>query len=339
MGKMISFTLWVTTSCNMKCSYCYEGMEKNNINMTLETGIAAARWIAEIMRRDGYTFAQIRFHGGEPTINMPVIRGVIDSLRKIGKKLQFEFSLTSNGYQITRNDLDYLVSNIDELSISLDGTKEVNNICRKNKYNEGVFDKVFTVCKYLTKQKENIWIRMTVNDVNCAFLSDSIKFFLENGMRHIAAVPDLFCVNWTSEHVDILEYQCRTLRNYIKKEEIDCEIILPLAEKVFNHIPCGAGKEKYEIDVQGKIYPCSYVITSDVCMGDIYRGLNSNVVKNIKGICLQSVTKCVGCNGYSSCISTRCKFINKAVTGNYFLPIPLVCELHRREAKRTISDH
>ncbi|MDR1773935.1 MAG: radical SAM/SPASM domain-containing protein, partial [Clostridioides sp.] len=35
--------------------------------------------------------------------------------------------------------------------------------------------------------------------------------------------------------------------------------------------------------------------------------------------------KCDGCTRYENCESSRCKFINKKVTGEYYEPVPMFC--------------
>lgn len=31
----MQFTIWLTTECNMRCSYCYEGQNKINLTMNI----------------------------------------------------------------------------------------------------------------------------------------------------------------------------------------------------------------------------------------------------------------------------------------------------------------
>lgn len=46
---MQSFAIWVTSSCNMQCSYCYEGKEKENFNMSQQTLKDSISFIEERM--------------------------------------------------------------------------------------------------------------------------------------------------------------------------------------------------------------------------------------------------------------------------------------------------
>ena len=334
------FTIWVTTACNMRCKYCYEGNAKKISYMTEDVAYSVVKWIISRMRESKSVHSVIRFHGGEPTLNMPILRYIVDRLNNEDKNFKFDYHLTSNGYSIKDEDIAYLAKEMADISISLDGKKEINDMYRIDGFGQGTFDKVLDNAKNLRYQFPKLWIRMTVNPQTCNKLEENVFYFLKEGFSNISIVPDFTSKNWTVELIDDLEEQCKSIWGYMEKKKIESNIVLPLNKDLSQLSICMGGTEKFEIDVFGKLYPCTYVIgEEEYCLGDIYNGVDVRTVEKIKRVCKQSINICEGCGGYNSCTAVRCKFVNKKVTNDYFIPIPLICELHRREGIIYLEKH
>lgn len=44
---MYAFAIWVTTKCNMRCSYCYEGNDKDSHFMDKKTADETIKFVIE----------------------------------------------------------------------------------------------------------------------------------------------------------------------------------------------------------------------------------------------------------------------------------------------------
>ena len=80
---MQSFALWVTSCCNMQCTYCYEGKEKKNTYMSQQTLDNVIDFIDEHMSHNPGEDLLIDFHGGEPLLQFDKIEYAIEKFNKI----------------------------------------------------------------------------------------------------------------------------------------------------------------------------------------------------------------------------------------------------------------
>jgi len=77
----------------------------------------------------------VTFYGGEPLLNKKVLRFIVgylnEAIRK-GDLPSLNFYVITNGSLITRKDAAYFKKNNIQISISLDGPKEINDKMRIN---------------------------------------------------------------------------------------------------------------------------------------------------------------------------------------------------------------
>ena len=124
----------VTDSCNLRCKYCgyadlYGGYEKReDLKFPFYKAKMIIDYLHSIWKKNccaGVIVPTvIEFYGGEPLLNMPFIRQVIEyieSLEQVGRK--FYYSMTSNAMLLNKY-MDFIVKKEFSLLISLDGDKE-----------------------------------------------------------------------------------------------------------------------------------------------------------------------------------------------------------------------
>jgi uncharacterized protein len=114
--------LWVTTDCNMKCSYCYASGGDTKHYMDWETARAAVDIIGSLP--ENYV---IQFAGGEPLLNMKLIEQVVDYTSGMDVSCQ----LQTNGTLITHSIAEYLKRMQIAVGVSLDGIPDVNDRLRR----------------------------------------------------------------------------------------------------------------------------------------------------------------------------------------------------------------
>ena len=72
--------LMVTHACNLNCSYCYETHKKNaymDVNLAKEIILREAQFVND---SDQFDELQIDFMGGEPFMNFPLIKDIVEWL-------------------------------------------------------------------------------------------------------------------------------------------------------------------------------------------------------------------------------------------------------------------
>jgi uncharacterized protein len=127
-------SLNIAQSCNLACSYCYadEGRFGGKpAFMPFEVAQAAIDRILTGARGRRVT---IGFIGGEPFLNRPVLHESGAYAARRGRELgtTVEFSVTTNATLLAAEDLDLLRRHAFAVSVSLDGSAEMNDRERRS---------------------------------------------------------------------------------------------------------------------------------------------------------------------------------------------------------------
>ncbi|MBM4428747.1 MAG: radical SAM protein [Chloroflexi bacterium] len=118
-----TLTAWlhITNACNLRCIYCY--VQKTQEEMDEATGHAAIEAIFRSAMRHGFLTVKIKYAGGEPTLNFPLIRILHEQACKLAQStgLKLQEVVLSNGVALTDEMLVFMQQEGMRLSISLDG--------------------------------------------------------------------------------------------------------------------------------------------------------------------------------------------------------------------------
>jgi uncharacterized protein len=131
-GGPLLHVMVVTLRCNETCVYCHASranMDAVETDMSIET----ARKAVNLALSSTNNFVTIEFQGGEPLVNFPVVKEIIEYAternKEIGKRL--EFTMVSNFALLDEERLQYLLANKVQLCTSIDGPEELHNAQRK----------------------------------------------------------------------------------------------------------------------------------------------------------------------------------------------------------------
>ena len=124
--------LVVTLRCNETCVYCHSSrsvMGATDTDMSKETAERAV----DLILQSTSPSVTIEFQGGEPLVNLPVVKHVVDyALEKnkaIGKQL--EFTMVSNLSLMTEEILEWLLEHRVQICTSIDGPKHLHDRQRR----------------------------------------------------------------------------------------------------------------------------------------------------------------------------------------------------------------
>ena len=322
----ISVAIWVTNNCNMNCRYCYEKKKVKKENLSDDKINTILMFIRNIgIEKDVNSFC-ITFHGGEPLIQYLWIKKFISSIKKNeyfdNKEVRYE--LTTNGLLLNDEIIDYLNEHFDDVSVSIDGTKETHDSMRIYKNGRGTYDDVITNVKKFLDKNDGINARMTVNSRSIFNFEKNIEAVVSVGFKHIIPVIDIWDNDWNFENIKHIKYANSFINEYQEKYSyIDIAPIIPSSNK---KLICDGGKTSFCISEDGWIYPCSFCVGEDKYRcGHISNGLDIIELEKIDNINRSIIEECRGCNNYHSCVSVRCKIVNELFNGSFDMPIPLLC--------------
>lgn len=175
-------TLLIETSCNLACSYCY--VSANDFDKKKMPPELAIKMLSNILKDGDIPYVQ--FFGGEPTINPETIIAVSEYLYKRFKN-PFMY-ITTNGC-MPEEFLDKLLKYNIYFFISMDGLEEEHNLKRHFKNGRGSFDLALKTVRKVVKNGNRLKLRMTVTPESLVNLKESVKFFLDEGVKLFHIVP------------------------------------------------------------------------------------------------------------------------------------------------------
>lgn len=187
----------VTDDCNLNCVYCAYGElycdydKREKAYMRLSDVKQLIDYFAELWRNNlpeaSIPETVIGFYGGEPLLNMPFIKDVINYLDSLSCKRRFKYSMTTNAVLLNRY-MDYLVNKDFSVLISLDGDEFANsyrvNAAGYNPHKDILRNVKMLIEKYPEYYKRQINFNAVLHDKND--VESIMKFFKE-----LAKTPEL----------------------------------------------------------------------------------------------------------------------------------------------------
>jgi MoaA/NifB/PqqE/SkfB family radical SAM enzyme len=301
-NDIVICVLVLNNRCDFDCPYCF-GSYHQRRNKDYTT--AEIKHIIDELYNLGTRY--LTLHGGEV-----LLRQDIGEISHYVKQKGMYCCLITNG-SLLHKKIDQIRS-VDNLTISLDGTKENNDLNR----GEGTYDKALSAIKLAIKEKIPLRVQATLtkntmNDVGyLAKLAKELGFTLQFSIL-FKPLPKAKAFEMTNEETQavlkkILLYKNqgypiftshRTLESainwplnhntehFVNRDEFDTKI--PSHFKKKYHIKCHYGKIKVIIEADGNVYPC-------FVMADSFRPLNWKEVGIKKAIQhIQQTVDCVAC--------------------------------------------
>jgi uncharacterized protein len=144
--REIALTIHVSNACNLDCGYCYAlgGDYGRETRRRMDEDIAIKA--IEKMYQNFPNIVDIMFFGGEPLLAVDVIESIckyIDGKLERGEiKSLPKYKMVTNGTLIGDEAIEVIKKYKINLTISLDGPKEINDKLRPYKGGQGSFDAV-----------------------------------------------------------------------------------------------------------------------------------------------------------------------------------------------------
>ena len=346
-GEVKALCLHICHDCNLRCRYCFadEGAYHNvREMMSLETAKAA---IDFLIRESGQRkVLEVDFFGGEPLMNLGVIKETVAYAKaeaaKRGKR--FLFTTTTNGLLLNDDAIAFLNDEMENVVLSLDGRKEVHDAVRKTVSGQGSFDAVIEKIKKFVRIRgdKHYYVRGTFTAKNLDFSKD-VLFLADEGFDCISLEPvvtDIPDLTIKEEHLPAIEREYEKLCDaYIRREaegkgflffhfHVDLEGGPCLQKRVS---ACGAGNEYFSVVPNGDIYPChQFAGDTKWRMGNVFEGkLDPAIRGTFAASCLFTRKKCENCFAKFIC-SGGCSANNYHYNGDINEPYEMTCVMMKK---------
>jgi uncharacterized protein len=124
-----AISLNIAHACNLSCSYCYADEGRFGGRVSLMSREVACATIDRLLDGVPGQRVTVGFIGGEPFLNREVLYSTVEYASERAKNTgcRVGFSVTTNGTLLTASDVEFLRDHSFSVSISLDGSAEIND--------------------------------------------------------------------------------------------------------------------------------------------------------------------------------------------------------------------
>ncbi|MDD6085548.1 MAG: thioether cross-link-forming SCIFF peptide maturase [Oscillospiraceae bacterium] len=344
----------IAHDCNLRCAYCFAStgdFGKGRKLMSYETGKKALDFLIE--QSKGRVNLEVDFFGGEPLMNFDVVKKLVEYGRSREKeaKKNFRFTITTNGLLLDDDKIDFINKEMNNVVLSIDGRKEVNDKLRVRVDGTGCYDKIVPLYKKLVEKRgdKEYYVRGTFTKYNQDF-SDDVFALLDEGFDQISVEP---VVGDPSDPYALTEKELpQIFREYdrLSKRILDYE----KTGKKFNFFHfmidldqgpcaikrmrgCGCGNEYVAVTPDGDIYPChQFVGIDDYKMGNVEDGtFNPEMKKEFAAAHIYTKPDCRECWARFYC-SGGCNANNYEHMGDILKSYKIACELEKKRLECAI---
>ena len=347
--------LHVAHDCNLKCRYCFasQGNFKGERTlMSLEVGKKALEFLATNSgnRRN----LEVDFFGGEPLMNFEIVKQLVEYGREIEKEYNknFRFTITTNGVLLDDEKIDFINEHMDNVVLSIDGRKKINDYMRSTVSGEGSYDIILPKLKKMVEKRgdKDYYIRGTFTNKNLDFSNDALDFY-KNGFKKTSiepvVTPEEMDYAIREEHLEeILDEYEKFSKEYIdiKKKDKDFlffHFMIDLDQGpciIKRAVGCGAGSEYIAVTPEGEIYPChQFVGEKEFSLGDLWTGIeNTGLRDKFKAANVYSKEECRSCWARFYC-SGGCHANAYYANDDLNKPYKLGCEMEKKRIECAIS--
>lgn len=341
--------LHISHDCNLRCEYCFadEGKYSGEREVMSEAvGTAAIDFLMEHSgnRRN----LEVDFFGGEPLLNLGVVKAVVEHAKALGKKhgKQFKFTMTTNALLLNDDTIAYLNREMDNVVLSIDGRKETHDSVRKTASGKGSFEVALkNSLKFRSvRGDKSYYVRGTFTALNKDFFKD-VLFLNDCGFDQISIepviLPEKHRLALKKEDVDIVNNNYELLaKEYVLRRKsgdrwfnffhffIDMDNAPCLTKRLKG---CGAGNEYLAVSPTGELYPChQFVGKSEYKMGDVFdKQIDADIKERFASCNLLSKPLCKSCFAKYHC-SGGCTANNINYGGGMDQPYEVSCAMMKK---------
>lgn len=349
--EVINISLFLTQTCNLRCTYCYGdgGSYGSGGSMDEKTAFKTVDWLIE--QSGKMKKIHIGFFGGEPFLEFPLMKSVVDYAKKkvkdAGKTV--DFHTNTNGTLLTDEAITFIHQNDISLLVSIDGPQKIQDTQRPYADGSGSYNSVVPQLKKLLSV-------MPKTPAHAVLLGDTdpqqIKHALQEiGFTEISLIPasgSLLAEGLNEEKTrrdtetlfQSMEEDAQTWLKLISSrstEELISHryksgllrgVVFLLNHQKNNH-PCGAGLGMVAVSVTGDVYLCHRFVGKDEYkLGSIFEGQLDREDYLISPITVNNT--CVSCFAKYYCAG-GCHHDNASSCGSTATPSNDMCRIKCRE--------
>jgi uncharacterized protein len=287
-------------------------------------------------------------------MNFQTVKDLVEYGRSIEKeyKKHFRFTITTNGVLLDDDKIKYINENMDNVVLSLDGRKTVNDAMRLTVSGEGSYDVILPNIKKMVQARgdKDYYVRGTFTSKNLDFGKDALNFHKE-GFKKISiepvVAPEEMDYAIKEEHLGrILQEYEDFSKEYIRLTHEDKDFMFfhfmidlnqgPCVVK--RAVGCGAGSEYLAVTPEGELYPChQFVGEKEFLLGTLDTGVqNVELRDRFKVANVYNKEECRNCWARFYC-SGGCHANAHYAHNDIMKPYEIGCEMEKKRIECALS--
>ncbi len=344
----------VAHDCNLRCRYCFASEGNYHMDKSLMDIETAQKAIDLLLRNSGKRKnVEVDFFGGEPLLNMAVIKRTVDYAKKAEKQYgkTVHFTVTTNAMLLDEETRIYLNENMDNVVLSLDGRREVHDAMRPDRAGNGSYDRIVNhIQRFVAMRGDKAYfVRGTFTSENLDFGKDILHLH-SLGFNEISlepAVGEGEAFHLKQEDVPQIKEEYESFaREYLALKQNGS----PLRFYHFNInlyngpclqrriTACAAGNEYFAVSPDGGLYPCHQFVGIDAFrVGDVNQGIADHALcEKMCGINVFTKEACSRCWAKYFC-SGGCHANAWFSSNDMKIPNAIACELQKKRVECAIG--
>lgn len=327
-NKIRSLTLLIkpaSCNCNLRCTYCFYfdvSFNRNTYsygNMSFETLENTIRKLFDCVEYQ----VNFAFQGGEPTM-----RGINfyykfhEYIEKYNvNNIKVSFSIQTNGTMLNKRWFDLFKKYNYLVGVSLDGTKDINDLFRIDIRKKGTFDSILNNIKKLEQNNISYNILCVVNHEIAKNGKKVYEFFKSQNFKYMQFIPYLEPLKkekledknygYFLDEVFNLWYKDIKCGNLISIRYFENLLMILMGLNPESCDMLGRCSVNFVLEADGSVYPCDFYVLDEFKLGNINENSVTDILFSPKGLefvkkSLKSHKKCISCKYLKIC-RTGCK--------------------------------
>lgn len=269
-----SCTLFLTTACNLRCTYCYASAGDTPVKyMPLEIAKRGIDFILGNALRRQATEIEVAYHGGgEPAVNWRVLTESFAYAQQRASEhgLVARGTLASNGV-LNDRQIDWILQHLDGASISFDGLPEMHDRHRLTVLGQGSSAAVMRTLSRFDAAAFRYGVRITATADQLASLPEAVDFICSRFRpARIQIEPAFQLGRWsgapsaeTQEFIDAYRQAQQRAFDYGREIHYSAAHL----DQVTPHF-CGVTQDLFALSPDGNVSACYEVFSEDNPLAD-----------------------------------------------------------------------
>ena len=260
--KPTMVTLFLTTSCNLRCTYCYASAgDTPKKAMPLAVAQKGIDFIIRNALELGQEEIEIAYHGGgEPTVNWDTLTQSYDYARGRADEcgLRLTAAMASNGV-LSDEKIDWIMAHLNGVSLSFDGVPAAHDAHRLTVLGQPSSAQVLHTIRRFDEADYNYALRLTVTHDQIGRLAESVAFICSQfHPRRIQIEPAYQLGRWSdapSAETQAFIDQFRAAQVIAQRHGHELHFSGARLGTLTNHF-CGITQDSFALTADGNVSAC-----------------------------------------------------------------------------------